>query len=60
MLKDGVSIPENESLERSGAEEAADLQERLSCSFGLCGTHCILEGKAGGHCKNGICYCVQK
>ncbi|XP_043511219.1 defensin-1-like isoform X2 [Frieseomelitta varia] len=58
-----MAVPvEKEPLELSGAEEPADGQVKLSCNLGdgVCALHCVSEGKAGGRCKNGICYCVQK
>ncbi|KAK9305345.1 hypothetical protein QLX08_003602 [Tetragonisca angustula] len=58
-----MAVPvEKEPLELSGAEEPADVQVKLSCNFGdgICAIHCITEGKAGGRCKNGVCYCIQK
>ena len=55
---------EQESLEQYGAEvmAPADGQVKLSCNLGdgICAIHCISIGKAGGRCKDGVCYCIKK
>ncbi|KAK1128431.1 hypothetical protein K0M31_002897 [Melipona bicolor] len=58
-----MAVPvEKECASCEQLEEPADAQVKLSCNFGdgICAMHCITHGKAGGHCKKGVCYCMKK
>lgn len=57
---------EFEPLEHPENEERTDRHRRVTCDLlsfkgqvndSACAANCLSLGKAGGHCKNGVCIC---
>ncbi|XP_006622575.1 defensin-1 [Apis laboriosa] len=57
---------EFEPLEHFETEERTDRHRRVTCDLlsfkgqindSACAANCLSLGKAGGHCKNGVCIC---